>query len=736
MSLFFHTNQAFKDPNDRVDAKAKVTGAAKYSAEFQVENMAYGVFVQSTIAKGTIAKIDLKEAKKAAGVVDILTHKNRPKTYGFSKEKRTAELRLGLRIFHSDEIHFNGQPIALVVADKLEQAQYAASLVKVTYEKAAFTTDFEANLASAKPYNHPWWPDVKRGDMAAMDTAAHKLTQTYQIATEVHSPMEPHATIAIWGAGDKITVYDKNHSIKSTQRDIAKAFDVLQENVTVNSEYVGGGFGSGLRVWSHTFAAIMAAKLCKRPVKITLTRPQMFGLTGYRPQSLQEVTLATDAQGKLIGITHKTTSQTSDFEAFAEGISGVSKIFYACPNLTTAMNMIQLNVNTPLWMRAPGEATGAFALETAMDEMAEKLNLDPIQFRLLNFAETHPENSRPWSSNFLKECYETGAKRFGWNKRNPLPRSNRQGEYWVGHGMAIGAWGAYRNGATCRAVYSPNGTLLLQSAASDMGPGTATAMVKIAEDAFGIDRSKIKFELGSSTLPDAPGQGGSATLASVGSAVYDACDELKIKLLGFANELNIFKEAKIEDVVFVEGKIILKADKKIQVSYNELLTQKKLDNIEAIKKSEQGEEKEKFAFQTFAAHFTEVHVHAITGVIKVKRFVSCVDAGKIVSPKTAASQISGAIVMGIGMTLMEELRYDHRYGRIVGGDFANYHIPTHADVPNIEVDFINKPDPNLNKMGSKGLGEVGIIGCAAAIGNAIYNATGRRVRELPFLIGE
>jgi xanthine dehydrogenase YagR molybdenum-binding subunit len=411
-------------------------------------------------------------------------------------------------------------------------------------------------------------------------------------------------------------------------------------------------------------------------------------------------------------------------------------MMYACANVKTDYKVLPLSVGTPIWMRAPGEVTGAFALETAMDELAHQLKIDPLQLRLINFAEKHPENNLPWSSNYLKECYETGAKNFGWEKRNATPRATRQGDWLVGYGMATGTWSSWRAGATCRAVLSNDGNLLLQSAASDMGPGTATTMVKIAMEAIGIDKENIKFELGKSNLPDAPGQGGSLTVASVGSAVQDACDEIKAKLLAIAAEKegSPFKDIKIEEVLFAEAKISLKSNNATQVTYNELLTQKNLTKIEVIASSKSGDEQGKYAFNTFGVHFAEVHVHALTGVTRVKRFLTCADAGKIINMKTASSQMSGAVVMGIGMALMEELRYDHRFGRAIGGDFANYHIPVQTDVPKIDVHFINKPDLYLNKMGSKGLGEIGLIGAAAAIGNAIFNATGKRLTDLPMTL--
>ncbi len=726
---FFNNDKLQAPPDDRVDGKQKVTGAALYAAEYKIDNLAYGVMVGSTIAKGTIQSIDVKQAKNAPGVIDILTHENTLIVANLKDEAKAKELELGLRIFHTNEVFSNGQPIAMVVADHLEQAQYAASLIKVTYIKAAHNTDFAGTSATEK--NTGFKEDSKRGDADAWKNAPVKIEQEYTIPIEVHSPMEMHATIAMWDGNDKFTVYDKNHAVKDVQKTLAKAFGLKIENVNVRAEFIGGGFGSGLRVWPHTIAAIIAAKKLNRPVKVAITRPQMFTMVGYRPRSWQKIAIGAAADGSITGVLHEAMSNTSTYENFTEGITAISRILYDFKNLQTKYKTIALNVGTPIWMRAPGEATGAFALESAMDELAYALNMDPLELRLKNYAEKAIDTNLPWSSNFLKECYETASKKFGWEKRNAVPRSTKEGDWWVGHGMGVGTWTAWREGATARGKLDNKGNLLLQSATSDMGPGTATAMVAIAHSVLGVSKEKIKFELGNSALPNAPGQGGSETTASVGSAVNDVCEAIKKQLAAIAMESNDFKTANYDDLVFIDGKLLLKNNAAVKITYEALLQSKNLTEIDLTKSSSPGDETKKYAFNSFAVHFTEVHVHAYTGVVRVKRFVSCVDAGKIVSEKTAASQIKGAVVWGIGMALMEEQQVDDRYGRLIANDFAGYHIPVNADVPVIDVSFVNKPDPYLNPMGSKGLGEVGLIGSAAAIANAVFNATGKRIRQLP-----
>ena len=730
MGFFDNDNINASVTDDRVDGRQKVTGSATYAAEYTIENLVYGVLVGSTIAKGTIQAIEVKAAKNAPGVIDIITHENTVTIEKLADEKKAKDNRLGLRIFHTNEIFSNGQPVALVVADHLEQAQYAASLIKITYNKSAHDTDFETAVNKEKATKFS--EDKIRGDVGAWANAPVKIEQEYSMPIEVHSPMEMHATIAVWNGNDKLTIYDKNHSVKDVQRTVANAFNLKKENVLIEAEFVGGGFGSGLRSWPHTFAAIIAAKKLNRPVKVALTRPQMFTMTGYRPQAWQKVAIGATADGKITGALHEAMGNTSTYEKFTENITGISRILYDFKNLQTKYKTIPLNLGTPIYMRAPGEATGAFALECAMDEMAYALKMDPVALRLKNYAEKDIDNNLPWSSNFLKECYQNAADKFEWQKRKQEPRSIKVGDWWVGYGMAVGTWGAFRLKASARGKLDTNGNLLLQSATSDMGPGTATAMVAIANSVLGISKEKIKFELGNSSLPDAPAQGGSFTLASVGSAVNDVCEEIKKKLLEYAFETSSdFKSAKLEDVIFKDASLSLKNSPAAGITYMQLLQQKKVTDIDITKSSASGEESKKYSFNSYAVHFAEVHVNAYTGVARVKRFVSCVDAGKIVSDKTAASQIKGAVVWGIGQALMEDQVVDHRYGRLMANDFAGYHIPVNADVPEIEVLFINKPDLYNNPMGSKGLGEVGLIGSASAIANAIFNATGKRIRQLP-----
>jgi xanthine dehydrogenase YagR molybdenum-binding subunit len=726
---FFDNNNLQSPPDDRVDGKQKVTGAALYSAEYKIDNIAYGVMVGSTIAKGSIQSIDVKEAKNAPGVIDIITHENTIIINNLKDEKKVRQFGLGLRIFHTNEIFSNGQPVALVVADHLEQAQYAAGLIKITYTRLEADTDFEKNIIKEKAAGFK--RTEKRGDVEAWKNAAVKIEQEYTMPVEVHNPMEMHGTIAIWEGNDKLIVYDKNHSVKDVQETLAKAFDLKKENVSVRSEFIGGGFGSGLRVWPHTLAAIIAAKKLNRPVKVTITRPQMFTMVGYRPEAWQKIAMGATADGTITAVLHEAMGNTSAYENFGEGITGMTKILYDFKNLETKYKTIPLNLGTPIWMRAPGEATGAFALESAMDELAYALKMDPVELRLKNYAEKAIDSGLPWSSNFLKECYEVAAKKFEWEKRKPEPRATKNGDWWVGQGMGVGTWSAWRSGATARGKLDNKGHLLLQSATSDMGPGTSTAMVAIAHNVLGIAKEKIKFELGDSSLPDAPGQGGSVTTASVGSAVNDVCEAIKKQLVAIAAATHEFKDVKNEDLVFADGKLSVKNNSGTVLTYEELLLRKNLTEIDLTQASSSGEEGKKYSFNSWAVHFAEVYVHAYTGVVRVKRFVSAVDAGKIVSEKTAASQIKGAVVWGIGMALMEEQAIDNRFGRLIANDFAGYHIPVNADVPEIEVLFINKPDPYLNPMGAKGLGEVGLIGSAAAIANAVFNATGKRIRQLP-----
>ncbi len=728
----YNSGFAENDSMDRVDGRMKVTGAAKYAAEHSVPKTTYGVLVGSTIPKGKITGMDTKKAEGAPGVLAVITHMNSPKVPGYQTAANPAKgptLGQPLRVLYNETIFFHGQPIALVVADSFERATYAASLVKATYQKEDHRTDVGTNLSAAVSPSNAGRALYKRGEADAYKNAEVSIEAEYILPREVHHPMELHSIIAIWDGDDKVTVYDKTQGVKSTQRSIMDAFKLTEANVQVNAPFVGGGFGSALRTWPHEIAALIGAKVVKRPVKLVLTREQMFSLVGYRPHTVQKVGLGATKDGKLTGLTHEAIAETSMYEEFTEGTVNMSKFLYACPNVNTTYKILPLDVSTPTWMRGPGEATGAWALESAIDELAYKLNMDPLELRRRNYAETDPERNLPFSSKFLKDCYDIGAEKIGWNKRNPAPRSMKDGEWLVGYGMSTGTFGAGRGRASVSARLLQNGTLLLQSAVADSGPGTATAMTIIAAELLGMPNNKIIFELGDSSLPPGPTQGGSTTTSTLGSAVHEVCKALQKKLAELATKDGAtFANAKQEELTFKNSAV---AKNSTSISYSDLLKQNNLPDLFITQSSMSGAERQQYSFYSFSVHFTEVRVHPLTGVVRVHRVISVADAGKIVSEKTAASQSIGGVVGGIGMALMEEGVFDHRYGRYINSNFADYHVPVHADVPHIEAIFINKPDPYINPMGSKGLGEIALIGFAASVANAVFHATGKRVRELP-----
>lgn len=720
---------------DRVDGKQKVTGAAKYAAEHQIPGLTYAVLVESTIAKGRIKNIDTKQADKAPGVLAVLHHGNAPKIPGYQTGGDPAKPPTGgepFRIFQNARIYFAGQPIAVVVADTYERALYAATLVKTEYDKEEHRTSVEANKDRAALPKGPRFADYVRGEANAYKLAPVKIEHEYILPVEVHNPMELHATTAVWD-GEKVTVYEKTQGIKSTQRSIMDAFKLEEKNVQVNADFVGGGFGSALRTWPHVIAAVMAAKKTGKPVKLVLTRPQMFTMVGYRPYTRQKIGLGATMDGKLTGITHEAISETSTYEEFTEGTVNMSKFMYECPNVNTSYKIVALDKSTPTWMRGPGEATGAYALESAMDELAYALSMDPIELRVKNYAEMDPERKLPWSSKYLKECYEKGAEAIGWYKRNPRPRSMRNGEWLVGYGVGSEPFGAGRGRASVKAILLANGSLVLQSAVSDSGPGTATSMTGVASEAFSISPDKITFELGDSSLPPGPTQGGSTTTSTLGSAVHDVCVALQQKLaeLATAKEGSVLYGLKPEDIVFTKGSMSLQNDPSKKMLYTDVLKQGGLTELQVTKDSQGGDERNKYSMYSFAVHFVQVNVHPLTGVVRVTKAVTVADAGKIVNKKTAGSQMIGGVVGGIGMALMEEGVFDHRFGRYVNNNLADYHVPVHADVPHIEALFIDKPDPVINPIGSKGLGEIAIIGLAAAVANAVYHAMGKRIRDLP-----
>lgn len=729
----------FADEDDRVDGIDKVTGRAKYTADHHPENMVYGVFVTSTIARGAIKNFKLNEAKDAPGVIEIITHLNCPPLPGYNPwakdpNKMGFDWR-GLKPFHKNLVYHYGQPIALVVATTWEKAVQAAALVKVEYVKEEAETDFDKlrkDPAKLKPAG-----EYKRGEVDAYKKADVFVENEYYMPIETHNPIELHATIAHWEAEDKLLVYDKSQGPKGTQSELARLFGIDARNVRVITKFVGGAFGAALRSWPHVPAACIAAKMVKRPVRVQLTRRQMFTMVGYRPMAWQKIAAGATKDGILTGITHHAINNTSRYEEYREGIVNASQYLYACPNVNTSYKILPLDVNTPTWMRGPGEATGAFALECILDELAYKLNMDPVELRIKNYAEVHPQNKLPWSSKYLRECYDKGREMIGWSQRPSVPGSLKENGKLVGYGMGGGVFGAYRGNATVKAILNQEGKLVLLSAVSDMGPGTATAMVHIASEVMKMPADKISFQLGDTEFPNGPTQGGSATTSTLGSGVSIVCETLKTQLKEIALTQPLFNGMKAEELELTKEGIIAKNDGTKKMTLASLVTASGKPQMELIKES--GPDPavmQKYAMNSFSAHFIKVAVDPQTGAFEFLKIVCTGDGGKIVSPKTARSQLIGGAVGGIGMALTEEALIDPATGKYLNDTLGSYQVPRHRDVPFIHTWFPDKPDPVINPMGSKGVGEIALIGFASALTNAIFNATGKRITKLPVKPGQ
>jgi xanthine dehydrogenase YagR molybdenum-binding subunit len=719
-------------PRSRVDGRQKVTGQARYAAEHAVPGCVHGVLVTSTIATGRITHLDINEAAKVPGVLAIVSHLNSPKVPGYENpqpDERVAGQQL--RVFFDDKIHYSNQPVALAIANTLEQAQHAAALVRVSYEHAAPQTDLTKGLArSYKPKKEK---DHLRGQPQAYKTAPIQIAHEYQTPLQVHNPMEMHAAIAEW-QGNQLTVWNKTQAPSLAQKDLMKLFGLPKESVQVHSPFVGGAFGGASRIWPPEVAAILGAKVVGRPVKVVNAREQEFNMVGYRPRSVQRVALGAQADGTLVGVSHEAFGATSRYEEFTERILHPTKSGYRCPNAELTYHLVPLDMSTPCWTRGPGETTGSFAIESAMDELAYALKMDPLALRLQNFAETDPENGKPWSSNYLRECYAQGAEKFDWHKRNPTPGATRDGDWLIGQGMAMGIYHASRAKCSARARLLPDGSLLVQSATADVGPGTGTVMTQIAADTSGIAPENIRFELGDAAFPAAPGQFGSHTVASVGAAVHEVCVQLRQQLLTLAINApgSAFAHAQPADFATESGALYLMQHPSRRQTYGDVLRQLGQPALDVTHESPEVPEKGKKSGKSFSASFVEVRVNAHTREVRVSRVVSAIDAGRIMNHKTARSQVYGAITWGLGLALMEDAVLDHRFGRITNHDLAGYHVPVNADIPpSIDVIFIDKPDDYLDPMGAKGLGEIGIVGFSAAIANAVFHATGKRVRELP-----
>src|SRR3954452_13582065 len=591
--------QAVGTPMSRVDGRLKVTGGARYAAEFQVKDVAYGALVLGTVAKGQVTKIDTAAAEKAPGVLAVVTHRNAGKVVLPEKAKALVDPKVGrpLQPFQDDQVHYHGQPIAVVVADTFERATHAATLVRATYDEAKAVLDFaDAAAKRFTPHEMTEEPDYQRGEPdKAFDSAAVKVEETYSHPDEYHNPMELHATVAAWD-GNKLTLYDKTQWVGNVQQQVAAAFGIDKDDVRVVSPFVGGAFGSALRAWVHVFIAALAAKHVRRPVKLVLTRAQQYTVPGYRPHTVQKVSLGSTEDGKLTAIRHEATARTSTFEEYTETTVNPTRYLYACPNVATRYYLAAMNVNTPASMRAPGEATGVYALECALDELAYALKMDPLELRLVNHADEDPEKRLPWSSKSLKECYQQAAEKFGWAKRKPEPRSMRDGRLLVGWGMATATWPTHRLPATVLVRVLSDGSAQVRTAASDIGPGTYTVMTQIAADALGLPAARVKFDLGDSKMPKAPVQGGSMTVASVGSAVHQAAIAARNKVLALAiaDDRSPLHKAEDDAVSVAEGRLFLKKEPGRGETYADILKRHKKESVEVTQESKPGGEMKKF----------------------------------------------------------------------------------------------------------------------------------------------
>ncbi|HEY5801917.1 MAG TPA: xanthine dehydrogenase family protein molybdopterin-binding subunit [Burkholderiaceae bacterium] len=728
-------------PVPRIDGYAKVTGQARYAAEHHAADLVYGVVVSGTIAKGKILRIDSSAALAIPGVLDVLTHENRPKVRGFDLfyKDMTAPAGSPFRPLYDDKIVYSGQPVALVLATSFEAARCASVLVHVEYAQEAHETDLRAHLARAyEPrklkagFEEP--PPEKGNAHDAFEAAPVKIEAHYYSGVEHHNPMELFASTVIRGEDGHLTIYDKTQSSQNSQQYVAHVFGLSKSDVTVRNPYVGGAFGSGLRPQYQLTLAVMASLHLKRSVRVSMTRQQMFSF-GHRPETLQRVKLAAGRDGTLRAIVHEAVAETSRFEDYVEVVVNWSGQLYECDNVRLGYKLVDLDQYSPMDMRAPGAAHGVYALEVAMDELSYELKMDPLALRLKNYAALKsPADDKPFSTKQLRACYEQGAARFGWDKRPLAPRSMREGTEQIGWGMATGVWDAMQMFAKAQAVLHADGRLVVSSAASDIGTGTYTVMAMIAAASMGLPLEQVTFELGDSSLPQAPIEGGSSHVTTVGSAVEGVCEKLRKRLLRVAQGLSHspFAKAKLKDVEFADGTLRLSKEPSIAVPLGALLQQAGKDKVEEnflmlpnILKQR------RYTRSVHSAVFVEVRVDEQFGTVRVTRVVSAVAAGRIINPKTAASQVSGAVVWGISQALHEETHSDHRFGRFMNHNLAEYHVAVNADIHDIDVIFVEEDDRIVSRLGAKGVGEIGIVGVAAAVSNAIYHATGKRIRSTP-----
>ncbi|KYC39969.1 dehydrogenase [Scytonema hofmannii PCC 7110] len=723
-------------PLSRVDGQLKVKGEAPFTAEYKVENTAYAALVYSSVTKGKITKIDVSRAEKANGVLAIVTHENAPKlknppTFGLSGNGAAAS---DLPILQEADVHWNGQPIAVIVAETQDRAEEAATLVKVEYETAEAEVSFDALKKIAKPpeniLGEP--PEIKIGDAEnALDAAEFKVDNLYRTPRYNHNAIEPHATVAVWHDNESLTVFDSTQCIHNLSYTLAVIFGIQPEAVRVISPFVGGGFGSKGTMWWNTALCAMAAKVVNCPVKLSVSRQGIFRIVGGRTPSEQRVALGAGKDGKFTALIHSGITAATRHNNFPEQFTFPVRHLYAAENFYIGQKVVNLDTVANTFMRAPGESIGTFALESAIDELAYELKIDPIELRRINEPTKDPVRDVAFSMRNLTLAYQRGAEKFGW--QHQAPRSQKDGKWLVGQGVATAYYPYYRFVSTARVRIFADGTAVVQTSAQEMGMGTATVQIQHAAERLGLPIERVSFEYGDSNLPQAPLAGGSNQTASNFAAIAATIEKALRELLAIAGDDSPLAGLKYEEIEARDGGVFSKENSSKGETYASILKRVGQDYVEAEATSSQPSEMQKYSMGSYGAQFCEVRVNEETGEVRVSRWLGSFDCGKILNPKTATSQFRGGIIMGIGMALTEETLFDERKGRIMNASLAEYHVPVNLDVPHIEIIYNNIPDEHA-PSGAHGIGEIGITGVAAAIANAIYNATGKRIRELPITL--
>lgn len=721
-------------PITRIDAPLKVSGRAPYAIEHRMSNLAFGVAVASTIGNGTVTHIDTSVADRMPGVLAILHHGNIGHLYrpagSFEEMSRPGESRPP---FEDDNVYYYGQYVALVVAETFEQAQDAAHHVKVTYdEKKPLVRIDQAPAPTGKPESQH-----ARGDAeSAFQQAPVKLDFTYITPVETHNPMEMHGTIADWD-GDKLTLYESSQGVVNHHNVASQVLDLPLDNIDVISRFIGSGFGCKLFPWPHSWMAAVAAKQVKRPVRLVVPRSLMFTTVGHRPAIQQHMRIGATPDGRLTAMINDVKQHTSFVDPYLEDCVDPTAMLYSCPNVKAEQYEVQLNVGTPTPMRGPGRTPALFAIESALDDLAIKLNIDPLEVRLRNYAEKDESSNRPWSSKHLRECYEQGAQRFGWSKRNPKVGSMRNGDEILGWGMGTCTWPAHQGSAEVRVSLLADGTAYTSCATQDIGTGTYTLFAQIVSDRTGIPVDSVRVVLGDSSLTPGPTSGGSAVTATVIPAIAEATDKAVKAVCEAAVKPSDspFHDADPKTLKLTQGRIHAQ-DKPPEsgVQFQEILTANKLARLDGQAKTQPPANRRDYSTHSFGAHFCEVSFDPGIVRLRVTRWLSVIDAGRIINEKTGRNQILGAVVMGIGMGMLEETIYDPRNGKPINNNFADYMVCTNADIPEIDVAFLDYPDTVMNEYGARGIGEIGLTGCASALTMATYHATGVRVRKVPIRI--